>query len=349
MEYHLNIVDKFLTGIIDVDYEILLNLDDKSLRNIFRINKHGVKLFKLEYFWKLRIIRKYKVELSIYGETGTYKQIYQKLRDNGNHSYKNMVESSRLGYLPLVEKFLEEGGCVQYLDSYFSQQYDSPLYRSALDGHLDILKYLRSKVKEDIQRIDNKLLKSAAYEGHVSIVKYLIEETGRNDHTIEDLSLIENVKNGDLCMVQYLIEEAGVNANAYYGGAISNSAKYGRLSILKYLIEKVGYIHSINDNVLRMAAREGHLSIVKYLIETSLKKSLLDDTVLYSAAEKGQINIVKYLIEEGNANNYTWNCNAALHGRNYYDILTYLRMVRKWAKREKLTWSERRWKRRRRI
>ncbi len=86
----------FITNVDDINREILLLLDDEDLFNIHVVNKHVAVLYENDDFWRERILRIYKVDLTNFIEENlTYKQIYQILRQIRDEHYLEITTESK--------------------------------------------------------------------------------------------------------------------------------------------------------------------------------------------------------------------------------------------------------------
>ncbi len=274
----------FLTGVADIDKEILLNLDDKDLDNVCSTNKRAEKICNDDQFWNLRIQRSYGSDLSKYINGMKYKEIYKELIKLGYDINKVLIQASLLGYLPVVKYLIDSGANVNGTDS----QYKSPLDSAAYGGHLSIVEYLIEN-----EAMVNRSLGLAAKNGHLSVVTYLLEN-GASSHADKDEALTWASQHGQLSVVKYLIEY-GVNIHSLNNQALRRAAEYGHLPVVKYLIEHEAYIHVWDDEALTSASLEGHLSVVKYLLEKGADIHAIDDICLQWVSLNEHFSVVAYL------------------------------------------------------
>ncbi len=245
---------------LEITSDLLLNLNDKALDNMFKTNKQAVKLCEDDQFWNLRIQRIYKVDLSKYIGEDTYRKIYYKLRnaDHYDSVYNNYTGNTRLlnisvkkGYLPLV-KILDTDNGIKFISE------------AVKYGHLELLKYLTEKYSKhpDILKPLTKAISVAAKNKDIKMVKYLTEQgvdlTGNH-------ILTHAVNNEDITMIKYLIEH-GANVNSTIGNRLSvleTAAKTGNMVIVKILIENGA---TLNSRVAITAMNSGYTELFNYLI-----------------------------------------------------------------------------------
>ena len=88
--------DVFLTSVDDINRKILLLLDDEDLFNSSETNKHAAMLCENDDFWRERILRIFKVDLTNFIEENlTYRQIYQILRQIRDEHYLEITTESK--------------------------------------------------------------------------------------------------------------------------------------------------------------------------------------------------------------------------------------------------------------
>ena len=235
-----------LTGIKDVDREILSKVDDKELLKVCSVDKRfwndvcdddflrrrflnkypGIERYKetwKEFFLKMTFyISSMKEEFDFVYTTGNPKQQYKLFKDN-----------------PINHRFLAAD--------------------SAKKGELPILVYAINKGNLTARR--NYYLSVAAENGHLNIVKYLVEQG--IDFQEED-ALVYAVRNGHLDIVKYLVEK-GSDIHINNEEPLREASKRGYLNIVKYLVERGADIHVNDDEPLRKARQNGHVDVVQYL------------------------------------------------------------------------------------
>ncbi len=283
---------RFLTDIDDINYGILLKLDDESLGKVCRINKYGINLFKNKKFWNKKIQSIYNINLNNYvNENMTYRKAYYGLKRCKKNVNNQMQEYAYHGYLPLLKYLLEDAG-------YSSSNGTSILIQAVSGGQLDVVKYV---IEEADTYVDSEYgLRYAAQYGYSEILQYLIEKAGAkvNDHN--GLALCNAVKNGYLDIVRYLIVVAGAFIHASNDFPLRIALKQSNLKMARYLVYmKADFF--INDveaspSVMYNFYINGYSALdmtiyLEYLTE--------DDRLLICATQYGFLNMVKCLVNSG--------------------------------------------------
>ena len=125
-----------LTGVKDVDWQILNELNDKSLVNACQSSKQINKICNDDMFWFQRTIEKFHLNPRFYKQANkSYYQFYQELAKIPKKEL--FVEAAKRGYLPLVEYFILEGTNIHAND-------DAALLYAAENGHLNVVEYLKN-------------------------------------------------------------------------------------------------------------------------------------------------------------------------------------------------------------
>ncbi len=146
-----------LTGVIDVDREILLRLNTNDLLNACKTNKYAIKLCSDKQFMKLLVERKFK--------------------ENANKALLNAVTH---GYLLFVKYLVENHDISMQYHKYAA--FNEAIYHALINFDYDIMIYLvkTSKVKhlERLLRIfietDNSYI--IGIIEHTDIIRRLIDE-----------------------------------------------------------------------------------------------------------------------------------------------------------------------------
>lgn len=216
-----------------------------------------------------------------------------------------------------------------YLDT---AVYNMGLKLACTFGHLEILKYLDTKMPEH-ERLDRKLITLAICNRHLEIVKYLYAR-GLNVLADNGYGFINASKQGDLEMVKYLQPRIAFN---YYcedeiiGESVLLSYENGHSEVFKYLItcypelkkwlekrtcsiiktmyekgdlEMLKFMHErgvdirYNDHIVDICG-DGHFEVVKWLYEIGADIRTCKDDCMYTACYSNQIEIFKWLHEHG--------------------------------------------------
>ena len=268
-----------LTGLKDVDREILKYLPDEELLEICPINRRMWNEVCDDNFLTRRLREKY-------GGIEKYKK--------ENESWKRFFLRT-IYYISKLKDFkyeYKEGDFeMQYRLLYHNKSMNKLLVEAASNGELPLVKYAL-KNGAYLHFLQHSAVRNAAAEGHLDIVRYLIEQ-GAN---IPPQALIESVANGHFDVVKYLVGEKNVSPNDV---ALTRAVLFERKDIVKYLIEHGANVRAENDYALRWAARAGHFDLVKLLVEKGANIHAENDYALLWAVENGHFDIVKFLIEHG--------------------------------------------------
>jgi hypothetical protein len=208
-----------VSGIKDVDREILGKLDDRELLKVCTINKYTWNTVCDDAFLRRRLLAKYPEIEQYKFESETWKMFFlraiyyiSKMKEKFDYIYtfgnfaiqyellekykKNKIillyTSSEKGELALVIWSLKNGANISDMD----------LLTASRNGHLDIVKYLVEH-GANIHANDDYALIIASNKGHLNIVKFLVEH-GANIHASNDLALFNAGMNGHLEVVNYL-------------------------------------------------------------------------------------------------------------------------------------------------
>ena len=192
---------------------------------------------------------------------------------------------------------------VDYLD----RSYSTPLHIAAYQGHMDIVDYLVSDAKCDLNcQTDggNTPLTLASEHGHLDVVEYL-HKCGRTQHVMKALKIA--CRKGHLHIAKYLIKyNPQCIVDTGNMTPLHEACFGGHLSVVKFLVEEHPYDPecTIENGLtpLHLACNYGHLAIAKYLItEQNASPHRTSDTMttpLHSATWSGNLELVKYLINE---------------------------------------------------
>ena len=147
----------------------------------------------------------------------------------------------------------------------------SPLWLTAVAGHLDIMKMLvKSGANVNFKTSTNSTpLRAACFYGHYEIVKYLVENNADMD--------VDNIAAADQTCLML-------------------ACKKGRLKIAKYLIEMGADV----NRVLNYCAEKGHLDIIKLLLilGSRIDVDVNGMTPLLVASVNGHQHIVEHIITQ---------------------------------------------------
>ena len=266
-----------MTGLKDLDREVLKHIDDGKLLQVCTIDKrfwHNVcdDDFLRRRLFKYPRIEKYKLE---------------------NETWKRFF----LRVMYYVLKMKEEHGFV-YTSGNFKKQYglfqrytgSRLVYEAAFHGEISMLKHLmvsHMDSKEDIFIVVSQF-------GRLDSVKWFVEDLKVNIHAQNDSALIEASENGHLEVVKYLVEH-GADIHTREDYALSLATLNGHFKVVKYLLEQGTNIHAKNDRPLRWASVTGRLKIIKYLVDQGADISTKNFKALKEAEKRNYIEVANYL------------------------------------------------------
>ncbi len=188
-----------LTGIKDIDFKILNELDDKSLVKYCTTNKEANKVCNNQIFWMNRTIKIFPY---------VYVEILRKNKGNKEWS----------------EYYIDD---LRKINTRNANRY---LLKGSKEGRMDFV--LISLNKEANIHIDDVRL--ASKNGHLEVVKYLVS-LGANIRSENDFALKYASRNGHLEVVKYLVS-LGANIHADYDYAVKYASQNGHLDVVKYLV-----------------------------------------------------------------------------------------------------------------
>ncbi len=305
-----NSSQEILTTIPDLNREILLELDDKTLNMMCITCKEAHDICKDDLFWRERIIRIFDMDLTKYKD--------DELSYRDMHTF--MQKCKHLGNTQAL------------------------IYLAIMDGQLPILKYIMKMLEKNNEIIYEKMdwIMKALQSDCLNIILFIIEKFGFDE--CEDLiALLCNIKvfkclvekgiigsnnfakffhvgaqQGKLDIVTYIVEHWKPNSkqlNSAMKGAICSD----RSSIITYLVK----IDADLNRALEYASLVGNIKIVTYLIEAGADD--LNSPLVISAHIR-RLDIAHYLISKG-ANIHAYDDKALRNAEaaGNTDIIEYLR------------------------
>ena len=302
-----------LTGLKDLDREILKYIPDKELLRVCRISRRFWYDVCDDAFLKRRL--------------GIYPNIHQNKDENENWKQFFLRMTNIMFQMKRKYKFSYSGGnIIKQLELLGKYKLRKLLYEAAGEGELSLVKHAVSK-GINIHHKEDRALLYAGEGGHLEVVKYLVEngadvngydanilgiicENGKYEvarYLIEKGATVDAVGNyamretcaeggeGSLEMVKFLIEK-GAEIDGF---SFCRSAYCGHLDITKYLLSMGADIHYENERTLKETVEYGSAEMVKFLVENGADPHIDDDVCLILACENGKIDTMDYLISIG--------------------------------------------------
>ena len=224
-----------LTGIKDLDYKILNQLEDRDLVNICQVNKEADSICQDETFWLNRIVTRFpKVPSEIFienrnGRSWADYYIKDLRKINTMEPNEILIDGAKTGKEDWIIIALNRGADVHAPDDL---------------GPDAALRY-------------------ASQYGHTEVIKILIQN-GANVHAENDYALILASMYGHPAVVKILLG-AGADVHAENDLALRFASQYGHSEVVKILLEAGADVHADNDQALRWARQKGYTEVVKLL------------------------------------------------------------------------------------
>ena len=243
-----------LSGIKDVDREILLAMDDEDWLKTRSLNKYLFNIVCDDNFFYKSLFLKYPDTLLYYNvkKDKTYRRYYlkviyyiSKMKEDYNYSYISGNPKTQYGIFKFVKKDI-----------------NNLLIKSSIKGELNLVKEA-IKRGADIHAKDDYALQSASENGHLEVVKYLVEN-GADIHAKDERALRLASLNGHLQVVKYLVNLGG-NIHIDNERPLIIASYNGDVELVKYLVSVGANIHVDNDAPIKWAAENSALDVVEYL------------------------------------------------------------------------------------
>ena len=191
-----------LSGIKDVDREILLAMTDKDLLRTCSLNKYLFETICDDNFFYKRLSIKYPNTLPYYT-----KYIQDKFLSEKDKNYKSY-------YLRII-----------YYISKMKEDYHYDYISGNPETQYEIFKLARNN--------KNKLLYESVRNGELNIVKEAIKR-GADIYGDDDFALSIALSKGNLEIVKYLVDQ-GADVDGLYNFGIEMAKEYGYTELLNYL------------------------------------------------------------------------------------------------------------------
>lgn len=292
-----------LTGLKDVDREILKHMDDRELILACSLN------------------RKTRDEIC---DDGFFRRRLSKYR--GIEKYKSIDENWKKFFIKIVHyvSLLKDEFNFEYIEGDFKNMYQilknykglPSLMEAVKEGSISFVKYLINNKNAD----KNRVLSYASKFGNLEVVEWLIFNLSLDVKANNNEALIYAGEGGNLKVVKYLIN-LGADIHARNDTCLKRAVVKGHTDIVKYLVGKGCNIHMDNELLLRIASENGNTELVKWLIDNGCNVRANDDSLIW-ASRNGHLPIVQLLVEN--------NCIVtiqALHWakeNKHHDVAEYL-------------------------
>ncbi len=219
---------RILAGAPELNFQIFLNMDDRSLANICKSSKEAANICKDDIFWKKRIIHVFGHNLSKYKvKKLTYRDMYKFFKKYEDYYSERMIlESIKLGHLPVLKYLLKE----------IELEYpiNNALYIAISAGKLDIVKYLLEQgANVNVYIGSYTPFIMAVRAGKLNIVKYIINNIKLEEYSLEN-ALISANDGKNLQMIKLLVEAGASDLNDSLVIAMFD----GSYKIVDYLVKK---------------------------------------------------------------------------------------------------------------
>lgn len=233
-----------LTGIKDLNREILNKIDDTELLKVCQINKR--------FYYDVCDDNYLRRRLSKYPNIDKYK---------GRENWKQFFLKVNF-YISKLKNFYFIYSSGDFIKQYNlinkTDNMNDLLVTAAEAGELNVVIYASKWAG-----MHHWAAKMASKHGHLEIVKYLVEK-GVDIHDDTEALLFYAADNGHLEIVKYLVEK-GADIHVYEDEAFRWASRNGYYDIVKYLVEYGVDIHVQNDFALKGAKQNNHTKIVEYL------------------------------------------------------------------------------------
>ncbi|KAJ1551709.1 hypothetical protein HK096_003711 [Nowakowskiella sp. JEL0078] len=201
-----------------------------------------------------------------------------------------VCEAAVNGHIEVVKYLHQKGANIH-------ARWETCSRKSAANGHLSLLKWLK-EVGGDVRALDDAALTAASTNGHLEVVKWLVEKNNANVHTKDDASLRGAAGNGHVQIVKYL-RKCGSNIRSKNDDALCKAALSGDMALTMWLHQHGCNINSRENETLINACKAGNLELAQWLV--SIGADIFADRGISfrSAASGGHIKLIKWLYDMG--------------------------------------------------
>ena len=264
-----------LSGLKDIDREILKYVSDEELLKVCSIDKKTWKETCDDNFLKRRVAK------------------YLEIRN-----YKSEKESWKKFFLRFIHyrtELLKRN--FKYTTGDFMKKYNTiknytreyMFIKAVTDGDLELVKYAVEKENADIHTSEEYGLRIACSYGYYDIVKWLI---GQGAY-IHEAGLNAACHNGQLEIVKLLVT-SGANIHIDDDFVLRSAADGGHFDVVKYLVENGANVSAANNLALTVACKRNHFEMVKYLLHNGANPTNQALTYAFSLEKS---DIYNYLMQ----------------------------------------------------
>lgn len=255
-----------LSGLKDIDREILKYVNDEELLKVCSLDKKTWKETCDDNFLKRRVskyleIAKYKFEKE------SWKKFFARFIYYRSELLKrNFIYTS--------------GDFAKKYDSIRNYRKESLFILAAEDGDLELVKYAVIKENANIHTSNGYALRFASQQGYYDICKWLIDQ-GVDIHADNEAALNDSCHSGQLEIVKLLVT-SGADIHICQDFVLRSAAYAGHFDVVKYLVEKGANVNAADNLALTVACKRDHFEMVKYLIKAGASISKQSLTYAFS-------------------------------------------------------------------
>ena len=266
-----------LSGLKDIDREILKYVTDEELLKVCSINRKTWKEVCDDNFLKRRT--------SKYGDIANYKfekESWKKFFVRFIH-YKSELLKHNFTYT--------SGDFMKKFHTIRNYSKDYMFIRAITNGDLELSKFAVKTENANINTCEEYALRIAAEHGYVDIVKWLMEQ-GVNIHVENEAALNSACGNGHVEIVKlFVISGADIHISGDY--PLHVAVERGHFDGVRYLVESGANVNAVNNLALTLACKNNHFEIVKYLIQAG---AVISNQALTYAFSLENSEIYNYLM-----------------------------------------------------
>ncbi|XP_067676346.1 serine/threonine-protein phosphatase 6 regulatory ankyrin repeat subunit A-like [Haliotis asinina] len=277
------------------------------------------------------------------GHVGVVKYVISQdtvdINSRGNNKKTPIMVAGRRGHTEVIRLLVKNGADLSLRDAHG----DNILYHACLGGHVEVVKYVVSKNRVDINSRgkDKKTPVMVAGErGHKDVVELLVKYGAnlslRDAHRNNILHLacgrrrVEVIK----CVISHNVVDIN-SIGKDKKTPVMVAGETGQRDVVKLLV-KYGANLSLRDahgdNILYYACLGGHVEVVKYVVSQHVqdinRRRHNGRTLAMVAGERGHRNVVELLVKYGaNLSLRDAHSNNILHlvcGRGHVGVVKYV-------------------------